>query len=245
MPVKLPVYILTLADAAERRQPLVDALDEMGIPFTLWHGVEGRRGLPADYAHMIDRAAARKKLRREMGDGEFACALSHHLIYRDIVEKSHPLALVLEDDARITPDLRNFLAQLDRDDFDLVLLDHQNARIIENERLQFPSGQIAYRVIVQPYLTSAYIVTRQGAVALVEGSLPITAPADWPFDISHLRTYAIDPRMVRQQGGSLPSYLNHERPNQPLRRVRPPAARFLTAAYWRKKFRKLRSRRIS
>lgn len=244
--MKLPVYILTLADAAERRQPLVDALNALGIAFTLWHGVDGRQGLPADYADMIDRAAARKKLRREMGDGEFACALSHHFIYRDIVEKGHPLALVLEDDARITPDLRNFLAQLDRDDFDLVLLDHQKARIIENGPLQFTSGQIAYRIIVQPYLTSAYIVSRQGALALAKNSLPISAPADWPYDISDLRTYAIDPRMVRQQGGSLPSYLNHERPNQPLRRVRPPAARFLTTAYWRKKFRKLqKSRKIS
>lgn len=248
MTVKLPVYILTLADAAERRQPLVDALDEMGIPFTLWPAIDGRRGLPAEYEPLIDRAAARQKQRRKMGNGEFACALSHHFIYRDIVEKSHPLALVLEDDARVDAELRDFLDHLGRDDFDLLLLDHDRARVLPSDKKQFSDGRVAFRAVVKPYLTSGYLVTRQGAKALVERSLPITAPADWPFDISDLRTYAIDPRIVRQQGGSLPSYLSHERPGpgHQLERVRPPASRFLTAAYWRKKFRKLqKSRKIS
>lgn len=241
----IPVYILTLPDAADRRQPLVAALDELGIEFTLWPAIDGRQGLPAEYEPLIDRDGARKKQRREMGNGEFACALSHHFIYRDIVEKGYPLALVLEDDARITADLRDFLAQLDRDDFDLVLIDHQKARVVVDEPLHFQSGQFAYRVIVQPYLASAYIVSRLGAIAMVNNSLPITAPADWPFDVSDLRTYAIDPRMVRQQGDSLPSNLSHERPKQPLERVRPPAKRLLTSNYWRRKFRRLRSRKIS
>lgn len=126
----IPVYILTLADAAERRQPLVDALAEMRIPFTLWPAIDGRQGLPAEYEPLIDRAAARKKQCREMGNGEFACALSHHFIYRDIVAQQAPIALVLEDDARIGAELRDFLDHLHRDDFDLLLLDHAKTRVV-------------------------------------------------------------------------------------------------------------------
>lgn len=99
-------------------------------------------------------------------------------------------------------------------------------------------------MVVQPYLTSGYLITGKGAKALLEHSLPITAPADWPFDVSDLRTYAMYPRVVSQQGGSLPSYLSQERPDKPAERIRPPAARFFTATYWRKKLRKLQSRKI-
>ncbi len=240
----IPVYVLTLADAAERRQPLVDALDGLAIPFTLWHGVDGRHGLPAEHEHLIDRAAARKSQRREMGDGEFACALSHHFIYRDIVEKGIDRALVLEDDVEVGPALRTILDQAQRHDYDLLLLDHSKARILPDQSLDYADGVVAYRVFEHPYLTSSYIITQQGAAALLAKSLPISAPADWPYDISLLRTYACDPIIVRQAKIAA-SYLDTERTNLPTTRVRPPSRRFFTSLYWRRKFRKRSTRKIS
>jgi glycosyl transferase family 25 len=241
----IPVYILTLADATERRQPLVDQLNSLGLPFTLWLGVDGRQGLPEQHEHLIDRVAARRKQRRDMGDGEFACALSHHFIYRDIIEKKFKCALVLEDDARIDTALPAFLQQVENQNIELLLLDHRKALVLPHQKLTFEGGQVAYRVLDQPYLASGYIVTRQGAIAIVENSLPISAPADWPFDVSDLRTYAIDPPIVRQQGASIPSYLSHERPEQPLLRVRPALSRYFTKSYWRRKYLKQNSKRIS
>lgn len=241
----IPVYILTLPDAAERRQPLLDDLQDLSIAFTLWHGVDGRQGLAPDFAHLIDRWAARKNMRRDMGDGEFACALSHHFIYRDIVEKGFSCALVFEDDARIGADLRGFLEHFDHFDVDLLLLDHCGARVLPRQKLQFRGGKVAYRVLSQPYLASGYIVTREGAKALIENSLPIRAPADWPFDVSELRTYVMDPPMTRQQGAGIGSYLAHERPDQAVARGMPSLGRYLTRSYWRKKYLKQFSRRIS
>lgn len=217
----------------------------MGISFKLWHGIDGRQGLPIEHEHLVDRISARHNMRREMGDGEFACALSHHFIYRDIIENDFPCALVFEDDARIDKDLSAFLQQFDQYDFDLLLLDHRKALILPQQKLQFEGGQVAYRVLDQPYLASGYIVTQQGAQAMLEKSLPISAPADWPFDVSNLRTYAMDPPITQQQGDSLPSYLSHERPDRPLARVRPPFSRYFTRSYWRKKYLKQVSRRIS
>lgn len=240
----IPIFILTLHGSADRRRPVVETLEAYNVAFELWYGVDGRDGLSTEHEGMIDRKTARQIIGRDMGNSEFACALSHHFIYRAIIDQELPCAVVLEDDAVIDTRFLNFLEHQDAQDYDLLLLDHMRADVFRSDFLKFQGGLTAYRVAFSPMLTTGYIVSNQGAKTLVDKSLPIKAAADWPIDISEMNAFAMDPRVVDhpdQETG--PSYIRHERTALSLEK--PGASRLLEGRYWKKKYKKWASERIS
>ena len=99
--MKPPVIILTLKDRVDRRTRLVNALEAQGVRYELWFAVDGRSGLPQKYEHLVDRQQIFKNLQRDMGEAEIACALSHQLIYKEIIDRNLKAAIILEDDAII------------------------------------------------------------------------------------------------------------------------------------------------
>jgi glycosyl transferase family 25 len=243
------VIILSLKDADERRAALIDALNDHGVSYEIWDAIDGRGGLAPQYEAMVDRPAARKHLCREMGNAEFACALSHHFIYRAVLERGLDMAVVLEDDAIVDQRFFNFLDAVQPPACDLLLLDHMRTLVHRRGKLMFECGTSAYRCKSIPWLTTGYLVTRTGAQKLVNQSLPISAPADWPIDITQMTTYAMSPRIVdhpdmhtgasdiRQDRSDDLLDPQHRKP----RRLR----RLLSTSYWRKTYHKRLGKWIS
>jgi len=238
----ITVIILSLEDAAARRAPLVKVLQSHDVSYEIWHAIDGRNGLPPEYERLIDRPAARRKLGRDMGNAEFACALSHHFIYRDILKRGLDMAVILEDDAIVDDLFFRFLNTVQTPACDLLLLDHMRALVRRTERLKLADGGMAYRCISSPWLTTGYIITRDGAQKLVGQSLPISAPADWPTDLSEMLAYAVAPRLVDHPDlKSAGSDIRHDRPpleSRASRRKRRTSRRFLRLSYWRKTYHK-------
>jgi glycosyl transferase family 25 len=240
--MKPTVIILSLEDAVERSAPLLKDFESHGVPYEIWHAIDGRKRLPSEYENLIDRPAARRNLGRDMGNAEFACALSHHFIYRDILKRGLEMAVILEDDAIVDDRFFSFLNMTQTPACDLLLLDHMRALVRRTDRLKFADGGMAYRCISTPWLTTGYIVTHDGAEKLVNQSLPITLPADWPTDITAMQTYALAPRLVdhpdmtsagssiRQDRGPVESLVE--------RRRRRTSRRFLRLSYWHKTYHK-------
>lgn len=236
------VIILSLEDATERRAPLIKAFQAHGVPYEIWHAIDGREGLPPEYESLIDRPAARRNLGRDMGNAEFACALSHHFIYRDILKRDLELAVILEDDAIVDDRFFRFLPTIQVPACDLLLLDHMRALVRRTDRLKFADGGMGYRCMSSPWLTTGYVITRDGAQKLVDQILPISEPADWPTDIIAMRTYALAPRLVDHP--DIKSSVSDIRPERPpveslaSRRKRRTSRRFLRLSYWRKTYHK-------
>ena len=185
-----------------------------------------------------------------MGNTEFACALSHHFIYKEVLKRELPMAIILEDDAIIGPDFKAF-CDMDNPLFcDLLLLDHNKAFVSRGKAHHIIADTSAFRTTLAPDLTTGYAISNTGARILIEKSLPISAPADWPWDISKMNTWATDPRIVDHSSlvtGS--SSIRHERENVV---VSGRKARFFKRAYWVRKWQKIvskvikfRSRQIS
>ncbi|MFO8127961.1 glycosyltransferase family 25 protein [Yoonia sp.] len=237
-----PVLILSLEDATERRAPLINAFETRNVPYEIWHAIDGRNGLPPEYESMIDRPAARLYLGREMGNAEFACALSHHFIYREILTRGFEMAVILEDDAIVDEAFFGFIKTVQMPACDLLLLDHYRALVRRTDRLKLDKNKIAYRCMSTPWLTTGYIITRDGAQKLVDQSLPITEPADWPTDLSEMQAYALAPRLVDHPDmKSAKSDIRQDRePCRPRasRRKRRSSRRFLRLSYWRKTYHK-------
>jgi len=99
--MKPPIIILTLKDRVARRTRLLSVLKTQGVPYELWFAVDGRNGLPQKYEHLVDRQQIFKNLHRDLGEAEIACALSHQLIYKEILDRNLKAAIILEDDAII------------------------------------------------------------------------------------------------------------------------------------------------
>lgn len=243
------VIILSLEDAVARRAPLIAEFEARGIPYEIWPAIDGRKGLPPEYETMIDRDKARQNLKREMGNAEFACALSHHFIYRDILARDLDMAVVLEDDAIVDDRFFDFLKVVQKLDCDLLLLYHLGALVRENNPLRLVEMADAFRLISTPIMANAYIVTQNGAKKLVERSLPISRPADWPINLAKLNAFAVSPRLVgHPPHETAPSDIRAERNRHyksVSRRRRPSAVRFLRIVYWEKKYYKYIGKRIS
>ena len=239
----LPIFIITLPDAQQRREPLIGQLHRAGIAHELWIGVDGRHGLPPDEERYVDRDKAKRVSHRVLGDAEFACALSHHHLYAEIVTRDLPGAIILEDDARVAEPFFSFHDGLEVGDWDLLLLDHKKTFVHRAASFALPGGAVAHPISVAGYLTTGYAISVSGAHAMRDRSLPITAPADWPCDITELRSYAAMPRLVGHPGKSeAQSDIRHLRTDVvPLHRLE----RFVRPGYWRRKALRLMTRRIS
>ena len=103
-----PIYVISLGDASERRKPLLEALSAFGFDYRLFDAVDGRKGLPAKFEEYVDRKKTRENIARDMTDAEYACALSHFMIFREIDSMKLPGAIILEDDAILQPQFAEF-----------------------------------------------------------------------------------------------------------------------------------------
>lgn len=230
-----PILILTLEGDEARRRPLLDRLAELGLPWRLVFGVDGRRGLPAEYLPLIDRDAARDRLKRPMTDAEFACALSHRQIHALILEEGLPGAVVLEDDAILTPDFSDFLQAGHHLAEKLVLLDYASGRALPWQRKR--AGRwLMYRPARRASLNTAYALSRHGAQDLLQAATPVGFLADWPVDLFHVGARLVVPRVVdHHPEGQGPSHIAEQRAAAEAQQLREKknATRFFKPDYYR------------
>jgi Glycosyltransferase family 25 (LPS biosynthesis protein) len=120
MQQRIPVYVLSLARAAERRRAITTHLDRRAIAYEVLDGVDGRELSDEQVAELVLPEA-------NLSRGMIGCNLSHIAAYRRLVESDRDVALVLEDDARLAADVPALLAtDPDHTRFDFCLLDCLN-----------------------------------------------------------------------------------------------------------------------
>jgi GR25 family glycosyltransferase involved in LPS biosynthesis len=154
----IPVYVISLPDAEERRRTITARLDAAGVPFRFADAIDGRgRSIP----DRIDGA----RVVREAFSTEHALArtASHRLVHRMIAEGHDDIALVLEDDAKPSDNFPQALAGAAKFDFDVLKFeggDHDSRRTAVGHAA-------GYTVVVRrvPSLGSAAYLIRRSAAA--------------------------------------------------------------------------------
>ena len=86
----LPVFVISLKSATERRALIEEHLRGLGIDYELINAVKGDE-LEPSYRREINPAG-------NMSPGTLGCYLSHIHVYERMIEKQLPVALILEDD---------------------------------------------------------------------------------------------------------------------------------------------------
>lgn len=239
-----PIYILSL-ESAQRFGPLVAALEARGVAHQVVWGIDGRDHLPDSHEPLVDRAGAEARMGRPMSDGEFACALSHRRIYEVIAAGDAPSAIVLEDDAELSPAFFDLGPSLVAPPCGLLLFDHKNTYVRERDRLVFPGGVRAYRVALPPFLATGYMVSREVAAHLAFRNGPVVQPSDWPDAILQFDSYACDPRVVTQRARDAESSSLEAGRRRHRHRRRKSLRRLLYRAYWRRWLTKRLARKLA
>lgn len=236
-----PIFVLSLPGCEARRQPLLDSLAALGRRAEVILGVDGRGGLPAGYEPLIDREGAQRSLGRPMRDAEFACALSHQLMYRLIEERGLDGAVILEDDAILLPGFGRFLDAEAYRDAQLLMLDYGPARVMRGSRQPLFPGFETWDIALNTSLATGYAVSRLGAAHLRRQGSPIRHTADWPCDITRIGARIVVPRLVdHPDPAAIPSVIGGPRRAEELGLPSPKKSlsRFLTRGYWRRWWRK-------
>lgn len=191
----LPVWLINLPRATARRVKMEAQLDPMGLPYTMFPGVDGR----AEEARLLantDIAAFKRNMGREILIGGIGCYHSHLGVWEAFLATGKPHALVLEDDVvfhdDFLPALR--LALQAEAHWDLLKLNRIRAK------LPIPQGRIGpYRLMA--YLgpntgTGAYLINRATAARLLPAMRRVTRATDHEinrFFIHDFRLRGLEP----------------------------------------------------
>jgi glycosyl transferase, family 25 len=176
--------VISLPDAVERQRRISASLQSAGISFSIVHGVVGR-DLTRSQIASVAPSRFMVRFSRELGPGEIGCTLSHKLALEKFLESNDDIALILEDDAVVPPNLAEAIAHLPG---------HlpKNWGLLKIGGMGGVRGRLVCatdfgKIIETPATTvcsHAYVVSRCGARRLLDHILPIR----FPYDI-YLRTH--------------------------------------------------------
>ena len=185
----IPVFVVSLPDCIDRRASIRKSLDGLQIPFEFVDAVDGRHGLDPSYEPDIDRARTEREGVKgwTLSDTQYACALSHMQVYRRIVRNCVEWALVLEDDAIPSPDLKTYIGGRYYRDAQLTQLYFNKTRVSRiGQRHLFGPYSSYLRTRVKSTSTTAYVISNRAARHIVSNGVPITREADWPKCVEDL-----------------------------------------------------------
>ena len=193
----MKIFIISLKHALDRRQAIAKELDGLGIQFEFVDAVVGA-DIDLYDAKVINLAKIQKFLGRNITNGEIGCALSHASIYQKMIDEKISDAIVLEDDAIITPEFAECVKNdsMVKSEYEFVMFYHYNAYALN--WLEKKNGVDYYRPAFMPFSTAGYYLNLKTAMILKDSTHPITTVADWPIALHERVNMAVAvPRIIQ------------------------------------------------
>jgi len=209
------VWVLTIPRNTQRQDHIRGQL--AGLPFEFFHGVDGKT-LTFDDPR-INQADAEAKARRRLVINEYACTMSHLVMYQKMVDEGLGRVLIFEDDAFFDTRRARWVAPLLRQlpsDWELLYLGYRDGELRgllwelkEWFGWKRPAGAVASRTVHKGLRTAAghdfthaYAVTLDGAKKLLDGAYPVRHTADGLLEekvlAQQIRAYATVPKIFIQ-----------------------------------------------
>ena len=174
---KIPVYVISLECARDRRALMKTHLDGLKIEHELFNAVEGLKIDPG-YREKVNP-------NKNMSLGALGCYLSHVHVYEHMVATHTLVALILEDDTvlsyRVKALLENGCQSLDFDYCFLGSADYGDEGFVfydAGSAVELGSGFKAYLLSSGPYCLNAYLITLEGAKKRIGCALPARTAID-------------------------------------------------------------------
>jgi glycosyl transferase family 25 len=174
---KVPVYVISLEGARERRALIKAHLDGLKLEYELINAVEGMK-LDPGYRERVNP-------NKNMSHGVLGCYLSHLYVYEHIIANQISVALILEDDTVLHYSVKALLENGCQNlDFDCCFLgseDHGDEGYVfydAGSAVELGGGFNAYVLSSGPYCNNAYLITLQGAKKRIACAFPARTAID-------------------------------------------------------------------
>lgn len=166
------IFMINLKRRPERRIKMEQTLNELGIEFTYFEAVDGRK-LTDEVLHEKGIELMPEYLdpyhKRPMKMGEVGCFLSHYTIWERMIEKNLQEVLILEDDIKFEPYFREHAVQLMKEarsvgGYDLIYFGRKRLEDTED----YITTSTNFVKVSYTYWTLGYVITLEGAKKLLE-----------------------------------------------------------------------------
>lgn len=173
----LPVYVISLARAKERRAQIAEEFGRVGLAYEIFDGTDGQM----EYDRLLAKAdvtAWRANMGAPISSGHLGCYASHVALWKKIGDGSDEIALICEDDVALKDD---FLKALESglkisENWDILRF----AKI--RAKLAIPQGKIngySLNAYAGPFTGNAcYLIKRDLAARLAQNFWPIQRAHD-------------------------------------------------------------------
>ncbi|XP_029474376.1 procollagen galactosyltransferase 2 [Rhinatrema bivittatum] len=168
------IFLINLKRRKDRRDRMLQSLYEMGIAARIVDAVDGKalnssqlKALNIEMLPGYEDPYSGRILTR----GEIGCFLSHHHVWKAVVDRGLEKSLLIEDDARFEPQFKKRLMKL-MDDIDEAQLDW-DLIYIGRKRMQVERPEKAVPRVMNlvesdySYWTLGYAISLQGAQKLI------------------------------------------------------------------------------
>ena len=191
----LIAYIITLSTRGNP-DDLESDLDILGIRHKRVEALDGAHlDLESLSRSSYDAARAKARVGFELSPRMVACGLSHRRAYEAFLASPASVALILEDDVRMTTE-RGILGDLAN------AFSQERATVLQlfcrgigfcdpSREAEEIDGICLFDFAYVPAQTAAYLVNRSGAALALEG--PLDGVADWPSWASRVRFRGVSP----------------------------------------------------
>lgn len=227
-----------------RRARLQQHLADLGLSASQFPALDGSRMSALAVKEAQHRFWPLLTTGRWLFNAEVGCALSHRTLARNLLERDSDLALILEDDARITADeLADILDNLHAlpPGWDILLLNYK-----ENSYPYVISAlgprHTLFGILGDIDSAAGYLITRSGAKKLARQRKLEAAADHWSwFSVKQgLNVYGVWPMpiLTDQSGGSEIATMSpawHKRTMWLVRKVIKPLRRLVTGAILRRR----------
>lgn len=237
---QLPIFIINLPEGVKRRAFMQEQMKEHNLKAEFFKATKGE-DLSSEFLSKFKVQQGGKLLGRDLAKSELGCIFSHYFLLKQIVAEKLPMAVILEDDAKITPksvtlinNLASVVGNPESANWDLLHFGYWSRvksgapfigkkiyplSIWQNKKLNFDGLSIYIGPLIdEAEGTHAYVVTLQGARNLLEAieRLPIL-----PFDFflyknrEHLSYFVTTPALMQQSGNkNIEQHINIERESE-------------------------------
>ena len=176
-----PVFIISLADASERRRLMADRLARAGLAFSVVDAVDGRRFNVNDQP-AYNGAQRRLFFGRDLLGGEVGVLLSHRAALQGVVDQNLPCAVIFEDDVVFDEPFTDIVRALVRrpSGWELVRFfgDAKHERRQRRRICSLGQGYWLTRLATSPGEAHAYLVSQAGARKLLRRLRRTSTPID-------------------------------------------------------------------
>lgn len=192
------IFVINLDSSVDRIENMQAQCSKLGIEFERVSAVRGKNLSSAEKAAVYNRDVNLAKYDKELNDGEIGCYMSHARCWEQILIQKLDYALILEDDAILTPEITAYIAKLagSNSEWDYIKLSHGRKPKNILNAIDLGDGLFLGQCIKLPSTTTGQFVSLAGAKKLLEHAYPIARPIDIDIQFWYeksLRSFVVRP----------------------------------------------------